>query len=435
MATAKQIEANRLNALLSTGPKTDAGKAAARRNALKHGLAGAGIVMPIELGELVQERTDELCSSLKPWDAFDMFLTEEVALEQLRGERCRRLERARMQRLAEDALDQWDEHRVIAAEQLGTRLSKEPALCARLLQRTLQGCDWLLARWRGLGCVLEGGGAWDHDQRRLALDLLGTPPELRRGGTPLDPSRGAATPATAAIPEDAPSQGTGDDPHLFDRKLHHKDTESTETDTKESESPSSLCLSPCSPCLCGEIRSGFRPPNPDPTATVLDDDALTRCTRVVIAEIERLTRLRDEVLDPRDEAEQRAAFHGEGVETDPELQLLRRYEAACQRRKAWALKQLRNGSAPSSQWSPPVPRRSAPPAAAPFPPPEQPAAVAEPPPIPPMQIGSVSTATAPETVADLLIGAPLSLLQGLRARDRHSETRGGGHEHRARDRF
>ena len=38
MMSYRQIEANRRNALLSTGPKTETGKKASRRNALRHGL-------------------------------------------------------------------------------------------------------------------------------------------------------------------------------------------------------------------------------------------------------------------------------------------------------------------------------------------------------------------------------------------------------------
>jgi hypothetical protein len=38
MTSLKQIEANRRNALNSTGPKTEAGKQQSRRNALRHGL-------------------------------------------------------------------------------------------------------------------------------------------------------------------------------------------------------------------------------------------------------------------------------------------------------------------------------------------------------------------------------------------------------------
>ena len=46
MATEAQIRANQANAALSTGPKTAEGKEQSRRNSLKHGLTGAGVVMP-----------------------------------------------------------------------------------------------------------------------------------------------------------------------------------------------------------------------------------------------------------------------------------------------------------------------------------------------------------------------------------------------------
>ena len=47
MVTARQLAANRRNAEKSTGPRTDEGKAFSRGNAVKHGLAGDGIVLPV----------------------------------------------------------------------------------------------------------------------------------------------------------------------------------------------------------------------------------------------------------------------------------------------------------------------------------------------------------------------------------------------------
>ncbi len=46
MATEKQIAANRRNAQKSTGPKSDAGKAKAKFNALKHGMTADTAVLP-----------------------------------------------------------------------------------------------------------------------------------------------------------------------------------------------------------------------------------------------------------------------------------------------------------------------------------------------------------------------------------------------------
>jgi hypothetical protein len=61
MTTAKKIEANRRNAVHSTGPRTMAGKARSRRNALKHGLA-----VPLDRDDSFTERIEALTSDLAP---------------------------------------------------------------------------------------------------------------------------------------------------------------------------------------------------------------------------------------------------------------------------------------------------------------------------------------------------------------------------------
>jgi hypothetical protein len=48
MTSEKKAEANRRNALKSTGPKTPEGKDAVRLNALKHGLLSQEILLPGE---------------------------------------------------------------------------------------------------------------------------------------------------------------------------------------------------------------------------------------------------------------------------------------------------------------------------------------------------------------------------------------------------
>ena len=51
MTSLRQIEANRRNALKSTGPKTEAGKQASRCNAVRHGLTAETVIDALEDAE------------------------------------------------------------------------------------------------------------------------------------------------------------------------------------------------------------------------------------------------------------------------------------------------------------------------------------------------------------------------------------------------
>jgi hypothetical protein len=48
MTSVRQIEANRRNALASTGPKTETGKQRASQNAIRHGLTAETVIVPLE---------------------------------------------------------------------------------------------------------------------------------------------------------------------------------------------------------------------------------------------------------------------------------------------------------------------------------------------------------------------------------------------------
>ncbi len=65
MATIKQINANKKNALLSKGPKTDLGKLNSSKNSLKHGLTAKQLVIGENLKEFEQYR-DQMIEALKP---------------------------------------------------------------------------------------------------------------------------------------------------------------------------------------------------------------------------------------------------------------------------------------------------------------------------------------------------------------------------------
>jgi hypothetical protein len=185
MTTLRQAEANRRNAEKSTGPRTESGKEASRRNALKHGNAGVGVVLAEDVEEAVRVRYEEWAKDFGPATPYQRFLVEQIAVNSVRLEQCAKQEIYERGQLSHRAAFCWDDDRNLAAEQLGQALAKRPGLVAKQLERTPQGCEWLLGRWDSLARMLARNGGWSAAERSLALDLLGTPTELREDTSPL----------------------------------------------------------------------------------------------------------------------------------------------------------------------------------------------------------------------------------------------------------
>src|SRR6185437_13939621 len=118
MTTLRQAEANRRNALLSTGPRTDTGKLAIRSNALDHGLAGSGGVLPRDLAGAVADRIACFRQGLHADDPYEGWLIELAATESVRLERCRDLEESGRLKRAHRAASSWDEDRALEVEEL-----------------------------------------------------------------------------------------------------------------------------------------------------------------------------------------------------------------------------------------------------------------------------------------------------------------------------
>jgi len=76
----KKLQANRANASRSTGPRTPAGKAAVRRNALRHGLRSDTLsARPDECVELFNDLLLSLRSAGEPRSKEEETLLEEIA--------------------------------------------------------------------------------------------------------------------------------------------------------------------------------------------------------------------------------------------------------------------------------------------------------------------------------------------------------------------
>ena len=92
----KQLEANRCNAQRSTGPRTPAGKARVKFNALKHGLLAKSVILPIRSRSEKQSHFDallaQLIDELKPVGILEDMLVEKIAVSYWRLRRALRAE-------------------------------------------------------------------------------------------------------------------------------------------------------------------------------------------------------------------------------------------------------------------------------------------------------------------------------------------------------
>lgn len=179
MASIRQIEANRRNCRSSTGPTSDVGKLITRRAALKHGLAGAGVVLPEEEAKIVADRMVNWRSNYQPATPREEWLFSEIVVNSVRVERCRAHESGERSDLVRRAEVWWESDRRLAVERVAARLSSKPVLVAAELRSSRYGCLWLIERWEKLAEIGAAGGAWNEAQTRLAYDMLGTPEELR----------------------------------------------------------------------------------------------------------------------------------------------------------------------------------------------------------------------------------------------------------------
>ena len=109
MTTQKQIEANRRNARKSTGPKTEAGKAASAANAISHGLTAAGdVLLQDESVDAFEELQRDMLADLAPQDALQGMLARRIVqllwrLDRARPARGRALPPRRARRAARQA--------------------------------------------------------------------------------------------------------------------------------------------------------------------------------------------------------------------------------------------------------------------------------------------------------------------------------------------
>ena len=94
MTSQDQIDANRLNAKKSTGPRTPGGRKRSSHNALKHGLTAEKLVTSGEDAQGLKDRLEALIAEWDPVGASEMLLVQQMAVASWRAERALRTEAA-----------------------------------------------------------------------------------------------------------------------------------------------------------------------------------------------------------------------------------------------------------------------------------------------------------------------------------------------------
>lgn len=195
MATDAQIRANRENALKSTGPKSEAGKARSRLNALKHGRRSKAVAAPV----LPQEDAAELGRRIQDWiesyqavGAVETDLVTRAAKASWALDRAERHETALLSRRVRKALLNSRAKRTARVCDLGRKLlymagkrilpgsgpdwTDDPAAFIAALEDVPEGARWVRDRWAELHCLILADEPWTYLDQFKFIRLLGKQP-------------------------------------------------------------------------------------------------------------------------------------------------------------------------------------------------------------------------------------------------------------------
>ena len=193
MSSQSQIDANRINAQKSTGPRTPEGKARSRRNGLLHGLTAKTCMLDGEDPASLTDLVDKLSEKYLPQDTEEDFLVERMAKARCRYNRIMPLEAGIFNiRLS---VDQAPKEVVEALSQEGQR--------AWAYLRDANGGNALTKLARYETTLLR-----EYDRSRQELEKLQkirAAEELRREpDPPITPTK-SAQPATSTPPPSSPN--------------------------------------------------------------------------------------------------------------------------------------------------------------------------------------------------------------------------------------
>jgi hypothetical protein len=178
-----RIDSNRKNSAHSTGPTSATGKQASRKNSLKHGLTGEGIVVADVDASEVERRNEEFQADLAPQTAVGKFLVRQMATLSVRIDRAAEQETSAIATRVRHAVDVFDQERLDEADKLLDLLGEDPRPLLRKLRKSPEGVERLSEAWQNLRNDLtrEPKSIWTAWHRERAENLTGLRIDDARG--------------------------------------------------------------------------------------------------------------------------------------------------------------------------------------------------------------------------------------------------------------
>jgi hypothetical protein len=143
-ASEAQIAASRANGLRSKGPVSAREKSASRRNSLKHGMTGDGVVLPAEDAAEVERRSAAMLVEMRPSGEMSRYLVNRLARLTVCVERCSSQELAAIAHRADHAEAEFDEARIAEVDETLDRIAREPSTYSRKLRSMPEGIDRMI---------------------------------------------------------------------------------------------------------------------------------------------------------------------------------------------------------------------------------------------------------------------------------------------------
>ncbi len=216
MATIRQIEANRRNAMKSTGPRSAEGKAASRFNAFKTGIDAQSTVIPGEDPRVLDELTAEYHERFRPATPDHRFLVDTLVNAEWQLRRLRQVEaqlwRCEWDETPSDGIPLWLGRAYVRSTDRFTRLQRRIDAAERAYRRALEKLE------RPSAAPLDAALLPSGEAEALLEYALACPPSFpgESGGPPAPaPQVHSPRPVIGVVPSAAKSAPLRRTPNPF----------------------------------------------------------------------------------------------------------------------------------------------------------------------------------------------------------------------------